>query len=538
MTTLYYESGDKNQNELYHHGIKGMKWGIRRYQNPDGSLTPAGRKHYGYGNGESGGAKTETKKSRFSRKSDAPKSKSSSKGSSDTSKSKSSSSKGQQYVESKTGRSGGSSNKNTNPKNDSSGKGQLGVIKGSGKNGAMNPNDVAKLNAEILKGNPNAAVADFSILEKKSDNRGLKVGAAAAAAAVGVAALRNKNVRKLVQKYGDLDTATSAIKRLKDIGEDAVTANKTNAIKNFTATKMDDLAKTVGMDTKAVTKTFIKDKDVTDEVMRKYLDKGFNVNTEANEKALNLIGNWLHHDAHRYDEISKVVYDKMDDTDLVLKTGQTFKRVSKDAEKTLWEGAYVSFDDDDFNRYKAFLPTMWKTKGFNMDYTNVYTIEMKAVSEIKSPSAKKRIDIFEELLRENPEWLTNPGEQHALKTKPNKYAPQYARKYYNTIASSLCNRSNEITQKYFERVKQHGYNAIIDDNDAGRLSRNPLILLDPSSIEMGATNQLSNKDIQQAFRSIVPMNGETIDAVDGHNWQYKALLSEYYGSALYYTDWV
>lgn len=35
---------------LSHYGIKGMKWGIRRYQNKDGSLTAEGIRHYGYNN--------------------------------------------------------------------------------------------------------------------------------------------------------------------------------------------------------------------------------------------------------------------------------------------------------------------------------------------------------------------------------------------------------------------------------------------------------------------------------------------------------
>lgn len=36
----------KREQVLYHHGILGMKWGIRRFQNKDGSLTDAGRKRY------------------------------------------------------------------------------------------------------------------------------------------------------------------------------------------------------------------------------------------------------------------------------------------------------------------------------------------------------------------------------------------------------------------------------------------------------------------------------------------------------------
>lgn len=46
-----------NNNYLYHHGIKGQRWGVRRYQNSDGSLKPAGAKRYNDSSESSGKSK-------------------------------------------------------------------------------------------------------------------------------------------------------------------------------------------------------------------------------------------------------------------------------------------------------------------------------------------------------------------------------------------------------------------------------------------------------------------------------------------------
>lgn len=59
MDYIYAVAPYGYSSELYHHGTKGQKWGERKYQYEDGTLTPEGYRHYGYGHGGGGVGRSE-----------------------------------------------------------------------------------------------------------------------------------------------------------------------------------------------------------------------------------------------------------------------------------------------------------------------------------------------------------------------------------------------------------------------------------------------------------------------------------------------
>ena len=65
----YYVAGIPYSSELYHHGIKGQQWGIRRFQNDDGSLTAAGRDRYLEGDQNGSSQKKNSSQSSITRES-------------------------------------------------------------------------------------------------------------------------------------------------------------------------------------------------------------------------------------------------------------------------------------------------------------------------------------------------------------------------------------------------------------------------------------------------------------------------------------
>lgn len=341
--------------------------------------------------------------------------------------------------------------------------------------------NVVEENRRILKKNPNAAVVNWDAIKKKEDLTSNEKSEDRVE--------RNRKIRNAAIGIG-LGLGVAAGAYLYATHKKEVDAALKRALDKVGNKKISELSK---------------------EDIQKYRKIGLKgIDTKEEAINANWVASWIYHDKHRYDAISDEAFDALDTNDISLKPGQILKRITKDKNSILGDNSFISFDEDDNNRYAAFLPAMWKTNYHLNAKPDIYQMSMKALEEIKAPSSKKSVQILADLIEKHPVLKVGVADLG----EGNLDSLSFAKKYYHRVATGFINRDSTLTKKYFEEVRRLGYNALIDDNDAGRLARTPLILLNSKAVLHEGTKPLSQKDIREILSKIKPMAGEDLTVTD------------------------
>jgi hypothetical protein len=222
-----------------------------------------------------------------------------------------------------------------------------------------------------------------------------------------------------------------------------------------------------------------------------------------------------HTEMSRVSGISKDAFDKMDETPISVPAGHIFKRVSTDKEEILRKQIYATYKDVDNDRYQAVLPKFWNQWGIGSEAKGGYVVSIKAKEAIVSPSQKDRVKAFIELMdepvkgktksawgTESADEVTKSGKEW-LVGKSNMSSEDAALAMYRNFSLGLVNKT-PLSDAYFDKLKSKGFNAIIDDNDSGKLSDSPMLIFDTSkSMERLGATPLTQENINAARQRIV-----------------------------------
>lgn len=176
----------------------------------------------------------------------------------------------------------------------------------------------------------------------------------------------------------------------------------------------------------------------------------------------------------------KIDLDSLSSEDTILPKGIKMHRISsKSVEDYAGEGKriYVSYLKKDNRIYKEEMPKYlreWGEKGIiSDDGTKAYEHILKTKVDVKIPSKRAMAEMYMEATKSTD---VNKG-------------------WYQRFMSNLNNHKNPEVKAFFEIAKKRGYNAVLDENDAGNFTKSPLILLDPIEvIESSKSHRISTME--------------------------------------------
>ena len=200
-------------------------------------------------------------------------------------------------------------------------------------------------------------------------------------------------------------------------------------------------------------------------------------------------------------------YNNLDTGKSYIRKGATLNRIVRGVdENTLSGRLYVAKRKDDSEMYKATIPYVQK-KGAagKRQYHSVYQVSMKTKKRMSMPSEKERVDTFIETIqtKSGRQWLKDNGYKGQI---DELNAKEVGLKYYKNFNKYAGNQSVKFNDTYFNAVKAKGYDAILDDNDAGVWSKEPTILLSPrNTVKVTKVHQLSADEINKAQANVLKL---------------------------------
>ena len=197
--------------------------------------------------------------------------------------------------------------------------------------------------------------------------------------------------------------------------------------------------------------------------------------------------------------ISKAEYNSMSKTPVKIadRDSSLYRVAGKAGRGTVNDITYVTKDKRDNDKYVALLAPAGKMGP-------KFQQSLSSNKELVSPSKRERIETLVSTLDKNVPGPYNrsvvKGRDYLMLDPVDKALSDFdlGLKYYNQFAQNQVLRTPLHTE-YFNAVKEKGYSALVDDADAGIVSKTPVIVFNGlNTLKVNSSNRLSDLEIEDA----------------------------------------
>lgn len=217
--------------------------------------------------------------------------------------------------------------------------------------------------------------------------------------------------------------------------------------------------------------------------------------------------------------VNKHIQDR---TDHIVKSGTKLQVIAKNADKDLDRAFYTAYKESDKTKYKGLYG---RQLGGTMGET-VHKISLNVDKDLKVASKQKATDAFVDLYKHDEEFRTAFQESnkvmnrgvgkaasiHRIASKPMS-DKQLRKAGYDAFNIGLVNHDksgNLASKKFYDKLKDAGYNAVMDVNDrkySGYKSKAPVIIFDKANkISLDSVKEMTEKQIasnaNKAYRQL------------------------------------